>query len=89
MPSADAAAARQRMDALRRAELLLQRGDSAGCIEALLVLAADAQDDPRLLQDIALRFTALGRHEDAECCSARARALCRTTPNTCTTTPPR
>lgn len=75
MPSADAAAARQRMDALRRAETLLQRGDSAGCIEALLALAADARDDPRLLQDIALRFTALGRHEDAERCSGRARAL--------------
>ena len=76
MPSADDATTRQRMDALRRAESLLQQGNRAGCIEALLALAASAQTDARLLQDIASRLTALGQHEDAERCSGHARALC-------------
>lgn len=76
MPSADASAARQRMEALRHAERLLHGGDSAGCIEALLALAGTAGDDANLLQEIAGRLIALGRHADAERCSARARALC-------------
>ncbi|QNN45212.1 sulfotransferase [Thermomonas brevis] len=76
MPSADAAITRQRMEALRLAELALRQGDAAACIAALLALAGEAQDDPRLLQEIASRLAALGRHEDAERCSARALALC-------------
>ena len=56
MPSADAIAARQRVDTLQRAETLQQQGDANGCI--------------------ALRFTVLGRHEEAERCSGRARVLC-------------
>lgn len=76
MPSADAIATRQRMDALQRAGSLLQQGDADGCAALLQALAEQAQDDPRLLQDVALRFTVLGRHEQAERCSARARALC-------------
>jgi len=75
MPSADAAAARQRTDALQHAERLLRQGDAAGCIDTLLALAAEARDEARLLQDIASRLAALGRHEDAERCSGRARAL--------------
>ena len=76
MPSADAAITRQRMEALRRAELAFRQGDAAACTAALLALAGEAQDDPRLLQEIASRLAALGRHEDAGRCSARALALC-------------
>ena len=77
MPSADASsAARQRMEALQQAEALLRQGDAAGCVALLQALAEQAQDDPRLLQEVALRFTVLDRHEQAERCSARARALC-------------
>ena len=58
-----------------RAELQLQRGHTAACIDTLQALAADAQTNPQLLQDIARHFTALGQHEAAERCCARARAL--------------
>jgi len=76
MPSADAIATRQRTETLQRAETLQRQGDAGGCIALLRALAAQAQDDPRMLQEVALRFTVLGLHEDAERCSARACALC-------------
>ena len=58
-----------------QAELLLQRGAGAACIAVLDALAVQMPAHPQLLQDIARHYTALGRHEDAERCSARAVAL--------------
>lgn len=63
------------MDALQRADALQREGDGVAATAALLALAGEAQGDPRLLQELAARLAALGRHEDAERCSGRARAL--------------
>ena len=58
---------------LSRVDLLHERGEDKACIEQLHSLNATlGHDQPRLLQDIGLRFTALELHADAEACFARA-----------------
>ncbi len=61
--------------ALRRIDALHARGEAAACREALHGLAAGAARDPALLQELGLRYTALGLHAEAERCYAQACAL--------------
>ena len=56
-----------------RIDLLHEQGAQAACLDALDALAAEADaHPPRLLQDLAQRYTMLGRHVEAEACHARA-----------------
>lgn len=59
-----------------RADLLHEQGAQAACLDALHALAAEAESHPpRLLQDVAQRYTMLGHHVEAERCHARALLL--------------
>ena len=53
-------------------DCLLGQGDIAAGTAALRGLAADAHDQPRVLQDAGQWFTHLGLHAEAEACYARA-----------------
>ena len=57
------------------ADLLHERGQRAAALDVWQALAAERDAPPRLLQDLAQRFTMLGRHVDAERCHARALRL--------------
>ena len=58
------------------ADLLQLCGERAACIESLSGLVTEhSASSPRLLQDIAQRFTALGLHRQAEACHAAATIL--------------
>ena len=61
--------------ALRQIDRHHQSGDGAACIAALHALADTATGQPRLLQELGLRYTLLGLHIDAERCYAQAVAL--------------
>lgn len=63
------------VEALRRIDRHHQSGDSAACIAALHALAGDAARQPRLLQELGLRYTLLGLHVEAERCYAQAATL--------------
>ena len=55
-------------------DLLHEKGEHAACVETLHALAADADaHSPRVLQDVAQRYTMLGLHFEAEQCQARSR----------------
>ncbi len=56
-------------------DVLHEKGEHAACIETLRALAADADAHaPRVLQDVAQRYTMLGLHLEAEQCQVRSRA---------------
>lgn len=59
-------------DALARIDACQARGEADACRQALHALHAGAGDHPALLQALGLRYTALGLHEQAEACYARA-----------------
>lgn len=67
-------------ESLRRIDGLHAQGDAEGCRQALRALAADAEREPALLQELGLRFTMLGLHVEAERCCAQAVALQPTDP---------
>lgn len=54
------------------ADLLNDRGQRAAALGIWQALAEERAAPPRLLQDIAQRFTMLGHHHEAERCHARA-----------------
>ncbi len=62
-------------NALRRIDAYRQSGDVAGCIAALEALAAIADGQPDVLQELGLRYTLLGLHRQAEHCYSQAAAL--------------
>ncbi|MEO8161849.1 MAG: sulfotransferase [Arenimonas sp.] len=54
-------------------DVLHEQGKRSECLDALHALAAeDRRHPPRLLQDLAQRYTMLGLHVEAERCHARA-----------------
>ncbi len=59
-------------EALRRIDVHHARGEVEACRRALHALAAEAREQPVLLQELGLRYTTLGLHEPAEHCYRRA-----------------
>lgn len=72
-PAAPVSAAAAR--ALQRIDRHHQAGDAGACLQVMRALAAEADEQPALLQELGLRYTLLGQHADAERCYAQAVAL--------------